>query len=71
MLKESIWKLNFLKALTGLSLVYQVHWGKFIFHGDKKVAVMDILSSIPEIRTFFVPFFSIVFEVIWTYFEGV
>ena len=34
--KESIRKLNFRKALTGLSLVYQVHWGKFIFHGDRK-----------------------------------
>ena len=36
----------------------------------EKVAVMDVLSSIPEIGTFFVPFFSIVFEEIWTYFES-
>ena len=32
---------------------------------------MDLLSSISEIRKFFVPFFSIVFEEIWTYFEGI
>ena len=37
----------------------------------EKVAVMDLLSSIPDIGTFFVPFSSIVFEEIWTYFEGV
>ena len=37
----------------------------------EKVAVMDLLSSIPEIGTFSVPFFCIVFEEIWTYFEGV
>ena len=32
---------------------------------------MDLLSSIPDIETFFVPFFSIVFKEIWTYFESV
>ena len=37
----------------------------------EKVAVMDLLSSIPDIGTFFDPFFSIVFEEIWAYFEGV
>ena len=37
----------------------------------EKVAVMDLLSSISEIGAFLVHFFSIVFEEIWTYFEGV
>ena len=54
--RESIQKLNFWEVLTRLFLLYQLHWEKFIFHGDKKVAVMDLLSSIsiPEIGTFFV-----------------
>ena len=34
--RESIRKLNFREALTRLSLVYQLHWEKFIFHGDRK-----------------------------------
>ena len=37
----------------------------------QKVAVRDLLSSIPEIGMFFIPVFSIVFEEIWTYFESV
>ena len=34
--RESIRKLNVREALTRLSLVYQLHWEKFIFHGDRK-----------------------------------
>ena len=34
--RESIRKVNFREALTRLSLIYQLHWKKFIFHGDRK-----------------------------------
>ena len=34
--RESIQKLNFREALTRLSLVYQLHWEKFICHADRK-----------------------------------
>ena len=69
--RESIWKLNFREAVTRLFLVYQLHLEKFIFYCDKKVTVMDLLPTRPEIGTFFVSFFSMVFEEIWTYFQGV
>ena len=57
--RESIWKLNFWEALTRLFVVYQLRLENFIFHGYKKMAVMDLLSFIPEIETFFVPFFPL------------
>ena len=34
--RESIRKVNFREALTRLSLIYQLHWKKFIFHSDRK-----------------------------------
>ena len=34
--RDSIEKLNFREALTRLFLVYQLHWEKFIFHGNRK-----------------------------------
>ena len=64
--------MDFREALTRLSLVYQLHWEKFIFHGDRKSGSDgSFINYIPEIGTFFAPFFSIVFKEIWTYFEGV
>ena len=69
--RESVRKLNFREALTHLSLVYQLHWEKFIFHGDRKSGRNGSFIIYSRDCNVFCPFLSIVFEEIWTYFEGV
>ena len=71
--RESIQKLNFWEVLTRLFLLYQLHWEKFIFHGDKKSGSdgSSIIYFYSRDWNVFCSFFSIVFEEIWTYFEGV
>ena len=69
--KESIWKLNFWDALTRLFLVYQLRLENFIFHGYKKNGSDGSFIIYSRDWNVFCPFFSIVFEEIWTYFKGV
>ena len=69
--RESIRKLNFWGPLTRLSLVYQLHRDKFIFHGDRKSGSDGSFIIYSRDWNVFCPFFSIVFEEIWTFFEGV